>query len=302
VQVAYFQPDLRSDLAHGSGSDPYDSLDRFGRLTDLLWRDYGSSSDAVRIKPGYDRAGNMTAIPKPADPTSAYTATYDAWNRLVKLQEDSSTVAEYAYDGAKRRTVKKTYSGGVLSETRHFYYTQPEKWQVLEERVGFSTSAQRQFVWGLRYVDDLVLRHRDTEGNGALEERFYALQDANWNVAAIAAPTGIVQERFAYDAYGTPTVLTLTFANRSSSSFAWEILYAGYRWDSEARCYQVRNCILIPGFGWIQRDPIGGMNLYEYALDNPLVHTDPSGYIAVCCRRMQTSSMADCFIGDITEI
>jgi len=43
---------------HGSGDDPYGGLDRFDRVVDLLWRDYGSSTDAVRIKHGYDRAGN----------------------------------------------------------------------------------------------------------------------------------------------------------------------------------------------------------------------------------------------------
>ena len=37
--------------------------------------------------PAYNRAGNMTTIPQPCDPTQSYTATYDAWNRLVKLED-----------------------------------------------------------------------------------------------------------------------------------------------------------------------------------------------------------------------
>ena len=53
--------------------------------------------------PSYNRAGNMTTIPKPADPTQSFTGTYDAWNRLVKLEDGSGTVAQYEYDGAKRR-------------------------------------------------------------------------------------------------------------------------------------------------------------------------------------------------------
>lgn len=65
----------------------------------------------------------MTTIAKPADPTSSFAATYDAWNRLVKLVDGANTVAEYVYDGAKRRVVRKTYSGGTLDETRHFYHT-----------------------------------------------------------------------------------------------------------------------------------------------------------------------------------
>jgi len=151
----------------------------------------------------------MTTIPKPTDPTTTYTGTYDAWNRLVRIEDGSDKVGEYEYDGAKRRTVKKTYVSGVLDETRHFYFTQPSKWQVIEERVDSSTDPDRQFVWGLRYVDDLVLRDRDTNGDGTLDERLYALLDANWNVTALCNASAVIQERFTYQAYGTSTAFVL---------------------------------------------------------------------------------------------
>ncbi len=35
----------------------------------------------------------MTTIPRPNDPTNSYLATYDAWNRLVKLDDGCNTVA-----------------------------------------------------------------------------------------------------------------------------------------------------------------------------------------------------------------
>ena len=34
--------------------------------------------------PSFDTAGNMTTIPKPTTLTTSYTATYDAFNRLVE--------------------------------------------------------------------------------------------------------------------------------------------------------------------------------------------------------------------------
>ena len=138
------------------------------------------------VTPAYDAAGNMTTIPQPAAPTSSYAATFDAWNRLVKLVDGANTVTEYEYDGAKRRTIAKNYSGGSLDETRHYFYTEPSKWQVIEERVDSETDPNRQFVWGIRYIDDCVLRDRDTTGNGTLDERLYAMQDANWNVTAFS--------------------------------------------------------------------------------------------------------------------
>jgi hypothetical protein len=57
-----------------------------------------------------------------------YLATYDAWNRLTKLETDEETptlVAEYEYDGLNRRIRKIT-----SAETRDYYYS--DSWQVLE--------------------------------------------------------------------------------------------------------------------------------------------------------------------------
>jgi len=241
------------------------------------------SSGPAWITPVYNRAGNMTTIPKPGDPTLSFAATYDAWNRLVKIVEGSNTIAEYEYDAAKRRIVKKTYLAGVLDSTRHLYYTDPSRWQVIEERLNTSTSAERQFIWGLRYIDDLILRERDTTSpaNGILNERLYSLQDANWNVTALIDSSGIIQERYSYAAYGSPEFLTSTFGLRTSSTYDWETLFAGYRYDSHVAQYHVRHRVLHVNLGaWLQRDPIGyadGVNLYEYVGSDPNAMTDPTG-------------------------
>jgi RHS repeat-associated protein len=232
------------------------------------------------VTPAYSRAGNMTTIPKPADPTAAFTATYDAWNRLVKIADGGNTVAEYSYDGAKRRTVKKIYVGGVLDETRHFYYSEPSRWQVLEERIGSSSNAQRHFVWGHRYVDDLILRDRDADADGSLDERLYGLQDGNWNLTVIVDVNGSPQERFAYDSYGTSRLLTPLFTSRSSSNFDWERRFAGYEMDPESILYYVRTRSYAPRVAWLQRDPTkfsDGFSLYAYVRSSPCNYVDPFG-------------------------
>ncbi len=216
-------------------------------------------------QPVYNPAGNMTTIPQPAAPASSFAATYDAWNRLTQLLG----VATYSYDGLNRRT-QKTISGIV----RDLYYS--NDWQVLEERVNGATTADRQFVWGQRYIDDLVLRDRSTE-------RLYALQDANWNVTAITNASGAVQERYSYTAYGSPTFLNPDFSIRSGgSSYAWETLYCGYRCDSESWLYQVRERYLNALLGsWIARDPLAfdgwDLNFYRYGSNNPENRIDPTG-------------------------
>lgn len=96
--------------------------------------------------------------------------------------------------------MQSKYVAGQLDEIRHLFYTDPRRWQVIEERVNSSSDAERQFIWGLCYIDELISRERDTGGNGTLDERLYGLQDANWSVAAIADSSGVTQERYAYDA------------------------------------------------------------------------------------------------------
>ncbi|MEI8381047.1 MAG: RHS repeat-associated core domain-containing protein [Planctomycetota bacterium] len=240
------------------------------------------------VTPAYNRAGNMTTMPKVADPTTSQTCTYDAWNRIVQVKEGVNTVSSYIYDAAKRRIIQKNYTAGTLSETRHLYYTEPSKWQVIEERLGTSpdsANAERQFVWGLRYIDNLIVRDRDTDGNGAFDERLYSLQDANWNVTAIVNASGTVQERYNYAAYGMPTFMNGTFGARGTSSFDWEILYCGYRWESVSRLFHVRNRVFHALIGaWTQRDPLGmtdGSNLYAYCNLNPLHGTDAFGLATI---------------------
>ena len=381
VRSDYPEPQVRWDLITGTGVNPYAGLDRFGRVINCLWRNYGASIDAERVEygydrasnriwrentvapsgendelygydrlqrlvrsargtlsvdksyvddlqfaqdwtldatgnwnrllqtdsndptenldqarkqnaaneitaiirrygadwpsPEYDRAGNMTLFPQPATPTSSYSATYDAWNRLVALSGGNS----YAYDPFNRRTMQ--VAGGV---TRHYYYS--TQWQVLEERLGTSpdtADAERQFVWGLRYIDDLVLRDRSPTNNGTLSERLYSLSDANWNATAVVDAAGDVQERYRYSAYGTPTFLQPDFTPRlpNQSDFNWETLYAGYRRDEASELSQVRNRYLNSTVGqWITRDPVeyeGGLNLYEYGFDDPIARVDPYG-------------------------
>ena len=106
---------------------------------------------------------------------------------------------------------------------------------------------ERQFVWGLRYDDDLVLRDRVSSQSSSStcqspDERLYVLHDF-FNATAVVNTGGTVLERYGYDAYGTVRFMDGNFNSRSSSSYGWETLYGAYRWDSETGLYQVR----VPG-------------------------------------------------------
>jgi len=207
--------------------------------------------------PTLDANGNMTKVPKPLDLGNSYDLKYDAWNRLVEVKPTGGSVlATYRYDGAFRRVTAL-----ISSNTRHYYYS--DQWQVVEERLNALTTADKRFVWGKRYTDDLILRD-----NGAT--RHYVLHDY-YNVTAIVDTSGTVLERYGYDAFGTVRYMNASFGS-ASSSYSWETLYGAYRYDSDTGLYQVRFRYHHPKLGrWINRDPIGevaGTNLYAYVGNN----------------------------------
>ena len=258
--------------------------------------------------PSYNKSGNMTTIPIPDDPTSSYTATYDAWNRLVKLEDDTNTITEYQYDGTRRRVLHKVYNTGVLDYTKHLYYN--ANWQLLEERRDANTSPTKQQIWGNRYIDDLVLRDHDNNNDGTLNERLYALQDANWNVTSYANENGTIQERYIYNAYGSVTFLDNNFNVVSSTTLEPDHLYAGYNYDSDVELYHVRNRVYHPVLGcWLQRDPIGNdagdMNLYEYISSRVTTGIDFFGLFNICgvvdrlLANPQVDNLLHCLCGNI---
>jgi RHS repeat-associated protein len=260
------------DLIQARTSNPVNEITDIDNSTGPSW-----------VTPSYDANGNMTTIPRPDLGTDkAMTATWDSWNRLAKLvdPDTSDTLAEFAYDGRNFRVVGKSFTGGTLDETRHFFFT--DSWQCLEERIDSSTDPERQHVWGVRYIDDLVLRDRDTTGNGTLDERLYFLPDANWNVTAVVDESGAVQERIEYTPYGWPQFLSPTFGTRTVSSFDVRYTYTSREWEGVVGIYYFRNRWYAPTLGvFCSRDPIGyegsKWSLYEYVGSHPFIATDPEG-------------------------
>jgi RHS repeat-associated protein len=217
--------------------------------------------------PAYDANGNMTG-----DETGR-TFKYDAWNRLVEVRDSGNNLlATYRYDALGRR-VRETRGG----TTTDLYYS--SEWQVLEERVGGAPSAS--YVWSPVYVDALIARDRDTNGDGTLDERLYAIQDANWDVVALVNTSGTVVERYAYDAYGVFTVMDGSWGSRAGSSYGWQYLFQGGRLDSDGRLYSFRIRWYSPTLGrWFQMDPlmfVDTSNLYSFERDNPANRLDPFG-------------------------
>jgi RHS repeat-associated protein len=210
-------------------------------------------------------------MPQTASPTSSFTATYDAWNRMTEVSASGTTVVQYQLDGINRRIVRLGYTSGTLTETRHFYFSGSRD---IEQRVGTATTMDQQNVWGIRYVNELVCR------DDATPERLYVCQDAIFNVTALVnSSSGTVAERFVYDPYGNVSVLSASWA-ATTDAYNWVYLFQGGLFDVATGLYLfgIRNAS--PGIGaWLERDGgyWDGANLYQEFASNPIGFTDSAG-------------------------
>jgi pimeloyl-ACP methyl ester carboxylesterase len=225
----------------------------------------------------YDNNGNTTTDDQ------GHTFIYDAWNRQVAAKSGGTTLVGYTYDANFNR-ISRTAS----STTTDFYVSSAG--QVVEERQG--STATTQYVWGLGYVNDLVLRD-DNSSSGSygrsssgIGRRIYVQQDADFNVTAILNRSGSVLERFVYAAYGAATALTSAWG-ATTDSYAWSYLDQGGRVESitNETHFEYRDESL-SAYRWTEQDPTGslyvnGPNLYQFEGSQPLNSLDPSGAITV---------------------
>lgn len=225
----------------------------------------------------HDKNGNVTLM-------RGLKGKYDAWNRLVEIRDAlDNLLSRYDYNGMNQRITKTV--GGVV--TQSFFN---ERWQELESQTEPQSSdcGLTSYIWGLRYLDDLVLREKG-------EERLYSLTDPNWNVVAVCDSNGVVQERMKYDAFGKITWLDDDFVAKANSDFEWNRTFTGQVLDAETGLMLYRNRPYSAEFGrFICKDPIlynaKDLNLLRYVFNHPVNARDVFGLepskkeTAECCK------------------
>ncbi len=217
--------------------------------------------------PTYDNNGNLTKD------ENDNRLVWDAWNMMVQVKNSSNVVIVTMGRDALHRHVTDTE--GTSLKDRFFGL----KWQLFETKAGSNTVSRN--VWSPAYVDGMVLRDRDTDSNGTLDERIYPLQDANWNTTALVNASGTVVERETYGPFGVATYRDPSGSALSGSSKDWVFLHQGGE-KIAAGDYEFRNRVLSPTFGrWLSNDPIGfgagDVNTYRYIANNSIKGQDPSG-------------------------
>lgn len=216
----------------------------------------------------YDVNGNLIEkVEKGTSTTTVYT--YDAENRLVRIDFPNGKVATYRYDGLGRRIEKNV--DGVI--TRYVY----DQEDILLEFDGVNTLLARYTHGG--GVDEPLIMERDLDKDGALErnERFFYRTDALGSVTELTDASGKVAQSYVYDAFGQLV--------RQVGSRPNPYTYTGREFDAESDLYYYRARYYDPRIGrFNQEDPFRGvltqpstLNLYAYVGNNPINRQDPFG-------------------------
>jgi RHS repeat-associated protein len=181
------------------------------------------SDPAVDLDMTYDDAGNLRT--REVSDTVRWVYTWDAWNRLVAVQiqefvsgawepeVDWVDRMESGYYGLNQRAWSRIDEGAAgyvtggpseeLDREEHFYYD--ASWRLLERRTdvgplgtSFTHDQTTQWVWGNRYIDELVAYAVDTNASSSQFDAVeYAMTDRNFSVIGL-----VDGERVRYDAYG----------------------------------------------------------------------------------------------------
>ena len=103
-----------------------------------------------------------------------------------------------------------------------------------------------------------------------------------YSITAVTTSTGAVAERYAYTAYGQPTILDASASVLSSSAINNRYTFTGREWDATLALNHFRARWMSGLSGrFVTRDPIGfdggSLNIQEYCHSKPFIYTDPTG-------------------------
>ncbi len=229
-----------------------------------------SLSAAVAVTFAYNSQGEMMWT----NDQKGRVIAYDRNSNLLTADDSVQTGQwmHFAYDERWRIVAMYEDDADASEPTEQFWYH-----NAGASGLGGSTPAlgsAGEGRGGGSYIDDVMLRDLDTDGNGTLNERRYYLQNQHHDVVALINTSGSISERVNYDPYGSPIGTFTSIANRKG--------YAGYEYDAElGDTYHVRHRVFRSDLGvWTRRDPLAhvdGMGLYEYVMSRAVSLVDSSG-------------------------
>jgi RHS repeat-associated protein len=235
----------------------------------------GGSSVVTDVK------GNMTTLPAVLSglqpPASSLSLSRDFDNKLASADIDANGTADvsFQYDALGRR-VARTGTGGS------FVFVQMDQQTIADYPVGGAASTPTYRYVYASYIDEPVVR----KGAGTGGTMVYFHRNHQYSITAITTSAGAISERYAYTAYGQPTILDPSGVALPTSNFPIHTSYTGREWDATLGLHHFRARWMSPSAGrFLGRDPIGfegsEWGLYEFVDSKPLIDADPFGEFSI---------------------
>jgi RHS repeat-associated protein len=126
-----------------------------------------------------------------------------------------------------------------------------------------------------------------SQGAGTGTTIYYFYRNQQYSITAVTTSTGTIAERYAYTAYGQPTILDASGTVLQTSNFSLRYSFTGREWDATLGLHHFRARWMSPSAGrFLGRDPIGfegsPFNLYEFLGGEALTEIDPTGKSCDC--------------------
>ncbi len=219
----------------------------------------------------HDLKGNITSIPAVLRPgTDPPAMAWDFDNRLVSADVDNDSTADvfYKWDALGRRVYR---DDGTTAQV----FVQSGQQTIADYTATTAANSPTYTYVYASYIDEPVMRG----GSGGL--RYYH-RNQQYSITALTDGSGTITERYAYSAYGTPTITDAAGTTRTSSADHNRYAYTGRENDEALGLYHYRARMYDSVAGrFCSRDPIGyegsPWNLFEYVGGQPTVGLDPSG-------------------------
>jgi RHS repeat-associated protein len=245
----------------------------------------------------YDYNFNLREAPN-------WGGAFDGQSQLMVAAHGGS-VAYFTYDGLGRCVRRVVNPPGGGSSAMIYVY---DGWNPIVEFDAAGNFRGANY-YGAK-ADEILLRW-DTVCGGTIYK-----QDAHGNVVALLDQWSNIVERYAYDAFGQPTItdwysnnLHLNAGSEPQSWYGNRFMFTGREYLPELAIYDYRHRMYQPELGrFLQSDPMGPqtegakltpeqkalygagapeafgtseMNLYRYCGDDPVDRADPTGLNAL---------------------
>jgi RHS repeat-associated protein len=257
------------------------NLDKMGNRTSVVDNNVTSTYSPNVINEYAVGAGSSVSNGPEHEIQSYNNVSYVYINdeRLASAATGGTTYS-MAYDPLGR-CVKRSISGGPTT-----YYVYDGEKPILEYDASGAWVGTNVYGKG---IDEIL--ERGAYGSDGQWHTYFPQQNHEGSVTLLTDPSGVVLERYRYDAFGAPTIYTPTWTTRSATIYDNRFLFTGREYAATYRStytnsafnfYEYRARAYNPKLGrFMSEDPkgfdAGDYNLFRYCHNDPIDFTDPMG-------------------------